>query len=180
MFPSVLLGRLVLVFTWCILPLVYGVELAGLLEDPTFSVGMISRFARGTMDLTYLVQNFVEAGQFIPGAFRGRLFMLSSLFRRLLLLLRRDFPFPSLTSDVLGLLFLHLASQLSSPAQKRVMRFVNAATVLGLFWPRCLASHSSRTLCLKFAKASASGQSTIWFFLVRNMFQSFRADSPGC
>ena len=40
-------------------PLVYGVELAGLLEDPTFSVGMISRFTRGAMDLTYLVQNFV-------------------------------------------------------------------------------------------------------------------------
>ena len=75
MFPSVLLGRLVLVFTWCILPLVYGVELAGLLEDPTFSVGMISRFTRGTMDLTYLVQNFVEAGQFIPGAFRGQLLL---------------------------------------------------------------------------------------------------------
>ena len=73
MFPHVLLGGLVLVFTWCILPLVYGVELAGLLEDPTISVGMISRFTRGTMDLTYLVQNFVEAGQFIPGAFRGRL-----------------------------------------------------------------------------------------------------------
>ena len=70
MFRRVLLGRLVLVFTWCILPLMYGVELAGLLEDPTFSVGMISRFTRGTMDLTYLVQNFVEAGQFIPGAFR--------------------------------------------------------------------------------------------------------------
>ena len=49
----------------------YGVELAGLLEDPTFSVGMISGFTRGTMDLTYLVQNFVEAGQFIPGAFSG-------------------------------------------------------------------------------------------------------------
>ena len=75
MFPSVLLERLILVFTWCILPLVYGVELAGLLEDPTFSVGMISRFTRGTMDLTYLVQNFVEAGQFIPGAFRGRLLL---------------------------------------------------------------------------------------------------------
>ena len=45
--------------TWCILPLVYGVELAGLLEDPTFSVGMISGFTRGAMDLTYLVQNFV-------------------------------------------------------------------------------------------------------------------------
>ena len=73
MFPSVLLERLILVFAWCILPLVYGVELAGLLEDPTFSVGMISRFTRGAMDLTYLVQNFVEAGQFIPGAFRGRL-----------------------------------------------------------------------------------------------------------
>ena len=75
MFPRLLLGGLILVFTWCILPLVYGVELAGLLEDPTFSVGMISRFTRGTMDLTYLVQNFVEAGQFIPGAFRGRLLL---------------------------------------------------------------------------------------------------------
>ena len=73
MFPRVLLGGLVLVFTWCILPLVYGVELAGLLEDPTFFMGMICRFVGGTMDLTYLVQNFVEAGQFIPGAFRGRL-----------------------------------------------------------------------------------------------------------
>ena len=51
----------------------FGVELAGLLEDRTFSVGMICRFIRGAMDLTYLVQNFVEAGQFIPGAFRGRL-----------------------------------------------------------------------------------------------------------
>ena len=71
--PSVLLERLILVFAWCILPLVYGVELAGLLEDPTFSVGMISGFTRGAMDLTYLVQNFVKAGQFIPGAFRGRL-----------------------------------------------------------------------------------------------------------
>ena len=60
-------------FAWCILPLVYGIELARLLEDPTFSMGMISRFIRGTMNLTYLVQNFVEAGQFIPGAFRGRL-----------------------------------------------------------------------------------------------------------
>ena len=75
MFPRVSLGRFVLVFTWCILPLVYGVKLAGLLEDPTFSVGMISRFTRGTMNLTYLVQNFIEAGQFIPGAFRGQLLL---------------------------------------------------------------------------------------------------------
>ena len=73
MFPGALLVRLILVFAWCILPLVFGIKFAGLLEDPTFSMGMISRFTRGTMDLTYLVQNFVEAGQFIPGAFRGRL-----------------------------------------------------------------------------------------------------------
>ena len=59
MFRSVLLEWLILVFSWCILPLVYGVELVGLLEDPTFSVGMICRFIGGTMDLTYLVQNFV-------------------------------------------------------------------------------------------------------------------------
>ena len=73
MFPSVLLERLILIFAWCILPLVYGIQLAGLLEDPAFSMGMISGFTRGTMDLAYLVQNFVEAGQFVPGAFKGRL-----------------------------------------------------------------------------------------------------------
>ena len=59
MFPSALLARLVLVFAWCILPLMFGVELAGLLEDPTFSMGMICRFIGGAMDLTYLVQNLV-------------------------------------------------------------------------------------------------------------------------
>ena len=73
--PSVLLERLILIFAWCILPRVYGVELAGLLEDPTFSVGMISGFTRGAMDLTYLVQNFVQAGQFISSAFRGQLLL---------------------------------------------------------------------------------------------------------
>ena len=59
MFPSVFLERLILIFTWCIVPLVFAVELAGLFEDPTFSMGMICRFIRGAMDLTYLVQNFV-------------------------------------------------------------------------------------------------------------------------
>ena len=59
MFPSFLLERLILVFAWCILPLVYGIELARLLEEPTFSVSMIGGFTRGAMDLTYLVQNFV-------------------------------------------------------------------------------------------------------------------------
>ena len=72
------------------------------------------------------------------------------------------------------------ASQLSSPAQKRVIRAVRAVMDLGPSWPRWRASHSSRTLCLKAARASASGQSTIWFFLTRNLVQSFLADSPGC
>ena len=72
------------------------------------------------------------------------------------------------------------ANQLSSPAQKRVISVVRAAMDLGFSWPRCLASHSSWILCLKAARASASGQSTIWFFLVRNRVENFLADSPGC
>ena len=57
MFPSALFVRLVLIFTWCIQPLVFGVELAGLLEDPTFSMGMICMFVGGAMDLKYFIQN---------------------------------------------------------------------------------------------------------------------------
>ena len=52
MFPGALLARLVLVFAWCILPLAFGVELARLLEDPTFPMGMICRFIGGAVDLT--------------------------------------------------------------------------------------------------------------------------------
>ena len=59
MFPSVLLERLILIFAWCILPLVFGVKLAGLLADPTFSMGMICRFIGGVVYLTYFVQNLV-------------------------------------------------------------------------------------------------------------------------
>ena len=59
MFPGALLVRLILVFAWCILPLMFGVALAGLLEDPTLSMGMVCRFIGGAMDLTYLVQNLV-------------------------------------------------------------------------------------------------------------------------
>ena len=58
------------------------------------------------------------------------LFGLLSLVQRRSLL-RRGFPFPCLVSDVLGSLVLRLANQLSSPAQKRVMRLVSAAIVLG-------------------------------------------------
>ena len=59
MFPSVSLERLILIFAWCILPLVYDVELAGLLEDPTFFVGMICKFVWGVVNLAEFVKNFV-------------------------------------------------------------------------------------------------------------------------
>ena len=50
-----------------------------------------------------------------------------------------------LASEVPGLLALLLlrASQLSSPAQKRVIRVVRDAMDCGFSWPRCRASHSS-------------------------------------
>ena len=54
-----LASRSVVSIAWWPPPLVIGVELTCLLEDPTFSLGMISGFTRGAMDLTYLVQNFV-------------------------------------------------------------------------------------------------------------------------
>ena len=40
----------------------FGVELAGLLKDPTISVGMVCRSPRSVVDLTYFVQDFVEVG----------------------------------------------------------------------------------------------------------------------
>ena len=106
--------------------------------------------------------------------------VLSPLLRRLCLL-RRGLPLLFLASEVPGLLVLLLlrASQLSSPAQKRVISAVRVAMDFSFSWPRCRASHSSRMLCLKAARASTSGQSTIWFFLVRNLVQNFLADSPG-
>ena len=85
------------------------------------------------------------------------------LFRCGLALLSLAFESP----EFLGVMLLR-ASQLSLPAQKRVMSVVGAAMDFGFSWPICRASHSSRMLCLKATKASASGQSTIWFFLVRN------------
>ena len=70
--------------------------------------------------------------------------VLSPLFRRLCLL-RRGLPLLFLALKVPGSLeFLLLrASQLSLPAQKRVMRAVRAAMDFCFSWPRCRASHSS-------------------------------------
>ena len=51
LYSSALLARLALVFAWCP-PLMFGVLLTGLLEDPTFSVGVICRFIGGAMNLT--------------------------------------------------------------------------------------------------------------------------------
>ena len=59
MFSRALLGGFVIVLAWCVEPLVFGVESAGLLEDPTISVGMVCRLPGSTVDLAYLVQDFV-------------------------------------------------------------------------------------------------------------------------
>ena len=60
MFSGALLVGFVIVLTWCVEPLVFGVKSTGLFEDPTVSVGMVSRPPRSTVYLTYLVQDFVE------------------------------------------------------------------------------------------------------------------------
>ena len=49
--PRIWLARFVIVFALRSLPFVYGVELARLLEDPTFSVGMISWLVWVAMNL---------------------------------------------------------------------------------------------------------------------------------
>ena len=59
MFPGALLVGFVVVLTWCVEPLVFGVEFPGLLENPTISVGMVRRLPGSTVDLAYLLQDFV-------------------------------------------------------------------------------------------------------------------------
>ena len=56
-----LVGRVV-TLAWCVQPLVFGIEFAGLLEDPTISEGVVCRSPRSTVDLTYFIQDFVEVG----------------------------------------------------------------------------------------------------------------------
>lgn len=41
---SVRLARLIIVFTWRLPPLLFGIQLAGLFENPTLSVGVVCRF----------------------------------------------------------------------------------------------------------------------------------------
>src|SRR3954469_1596324 len=107
---------------------------------------------------------------------------LLSLLTRRFCLFRRVLPLLSLVSELPGFFdkLLMRASQLYSPAQRRVMSVVRAAIDFGFSCPRCRASHSSLMLCLKDARASASGQSTILFFFVRNRVQNCLADSSGC
>ena len=59
LFPGALLVGFVIVLTWCVEPLVFGIEFAGLLENPTISVGMVRRLPGSTVYLTYLLQDFV-------------------------------------------------------------------------------------------------------------------------
>ena len=54
--------------------LVFGIQLAGLLEHPAFSVGVIGWLVRGAMDLTRAVQCAIQTG-------RSRVFLLNGFFR---------------------------------------------------------------------------------------------------
>ena len=63
MFSGALLVGFVIVLTWCVEPLVFGVKSAGLLEDPTISVGMVSRLPGGAMDLTRAIEYTVQDGR---------------------------------------------------------------------------------------------------------------------
>ena len=57
MFPGALLLGFFLVFAWCAEPLVFDIELSGLLEDPTASVGMISWFVGVAVNLAESIQH---------------------------------------------------------------------------------------------------------------------------
>ena len=61
--PSVRLTRLILVLTWNLPPLLFGVHLAGLFKNPTVSIGMIGWFIRRAVDLTWTIEYADLAGR---------------------------------------------------------------------------------------------------------------------
>ena len=76
MFSGVLLVGSIVILAWCVEPLVFAIEFAGLLENPTISMGIVCRSPGGAVDLTYFVQDFVEVGQLVPVIFGRRLFLI--------------------------------------------------------------------------------------------------------
>ena len=62
LFSGALLVGFLIILAWRVEPLVFGVKSAGLLEDPTISVGMVCRLPGGTVYLTQSIQNLVEVG----------------------------------------------------------------------------------------------------------------------
>ena len=54
---------LLLVITMQPLVLVFGIQLAGLIEHPSFSVGVIGWFIGGAMDLTRAIKYVIQTGQ---------------------------------------------------------------------------------------------------------------------
>ena len=59
---SVRLARFILVLTWCFPSLVFGIQFAGLLEDPALFVRVVCRLVRGAMDLARTIKYAVQAG----------------------------------------------------------------------------------------------------------------------
>ena len=59
LFPGALRVGFIIVLTWCVEPLVFGIEFARFLENPTTSMGMVCRLLESAVDLTYFVQDCV-------------------------------------------------------------------------------------------------------------------------
>ena len=121
---------------------------------------MIGWFIGGAVDLTWAIEYAVQAGWSLIVSFIW-LLPLTGLgstesgidcrvvgvvtIASTLVPIASGLAVAILASEAPGSLALLLlrASQLSSPAQKRVMSAVRAAMDFGFSWPRCRASHSS-------------------------------------